>query len=282
QKHAKSYIHSIEVDGSSLTQESQIQESVVAHFQTLFTSDRGSLVAPTTYFFPTIPFSVNLVGLCELHSMEEVRDAIFRIDPNKVFGPDAFFSLFYQVCWDLVESDVEEVVLDFFSSYQMSDSFTSTFVILIPKRSNPSSWSDYRPISICNMTNKLISKILNGHFFPLLPSLISPDHSAFVKDRVEPVHEIEFEQGSKTFVERVIYEKISAFCTSCSHVGHIAVDCYISGNKPRPTLPELHRGTQSGPSNSRRDPKGKDKIPLHAPASPKGIKNKGKAVMDTT
>ncbi|GER39419.1 indole-3-glycerol phosphate synthase [Striga asiatica] len=47
QKHAKSYIHSIEADGSSLTQESQIRESAVAHFQTLFTSDRWSLVAPT-------------------------------------------------------------------------------------------------------------------------------------------------------------------------------------------------------------------------------------------
>ncbi|GER30132.1 NADH-quinone oxidoreductase subunit C/D, partial [Striga asiatica] len=46
QKRAKSYIHSIEVNGSSLNQESQIRESAVAHFQTLFTSDRGSLVAP--------------------------------------------------------------------------------------------------------------------------------------------------------------------------------------------------------------------------------------------
>ncbi|GER42505.1 1-deoxy-D-xylulose-5-phosphate synthase [Striga asiatica] len=43
QKRAKSYIHSIEADGSSWTQEAQIRESAVAHFQTLFTSDRGSL-----------------------------------------------------------------------------------------------------------------------------------------------------------------------------------------------------------------------------------------------
>ncbi|GER29302.1 DNAse I-like superfamily protein [Striga asiatica] len=42
QKRAKSYIHSIEAEGSSLTQEAQIRKSAVAHFQTLFTSDRGA------------------------------------------------------------------------------------------------------------------------------------------------------------------------------------------------------------------------------------------------
>ncbi|GER42507.1 3-dehydroquinate dehydratase, partial [Striga asiatica] len=54
QKRAKSYIHSIEADGSFLTQESQIRESAVAHFQTLFTSDRGSLVAPTVFAVTTV------------------------------------------------------------------------------------------------------------------------------------------------------------------------------------------------------------------------------------
>ncbi|GER49878.1 beta-hexosaminidase [Striga asiatica] len=46
QKRAKSYIHSIEADGSSLTQEAHIRESAVAHFQTLFTSDRGAFGPP--------------------------------------------------------------------------------------------------------------------------------------------------------------------------------------------------------------------------------------------
>ncbi|CAA0824213.1 Unknown protein, partial [Striga hermonthica] len=97
QKRAKSYIHSIEVDGSSLTQESQVRESAVIHLQTLFTSDRVSLVAPTASFFPNIPPSVDLVGLCELPNREEVRDAVFGIDPNSDSGPNGFSSLLYQV-----------------------------------------------------------------------------------------------------------------------------------------------------------------------------------------
>ncbi|CAA0830119.1 Unknown protein, partial [Striga hermonthica] len=100
--------------------------------------------------------------------------------------------------------------------------------------------------------------------------------------RVETVHEIKIEQGSETFSQRVNYKKIPAFCSSCCHVGHIAADSYISGNKPRPTLPQRHRVSQLGPSNRRRDPKGKGKGPIHAPGSPKGAKDKGKAVMVVT
>ncbi|CAA0809250.1 Unknown protein, partial [Striga hermonthica] len=99
---------------------------------------------------------------------------------------------------------------------------------------------------------------------------------------VEPVHEIEIEQGSENFSQQVIYEKIPAFCISCSHVGHIAADCYISGNKPRPTLPQRNRATRPGPSNTRRDPKWKGKSPIHAPGTPKGFKDKGKAVIEAT
>ncbi|CAA0841466.1 Unknown protein, partial [Striga hermonthica] len=139
QKRAKSYIHSIEADGSSLTQESQIRDLAVDHFQALFTADRGSLIAPTITLFPTIPPLIDIVDLCELPSREEVRDAVFGIDPNSVSGPDGFSSLFYQVCWDIIQPDVEEAVLDFFAGHRMPDSFTATSVVLIPKRPNPSS-----------------------------------------------------------------------------------------------------------------------------------------------
>ncbi|CAA0815785.1 RNA-directed DNA polymerase (reverse transcriptase)-related family protein, partial [Striga hermonthica] len=54
------------------------------------------------------------------------------------------------------------------------------------------------------------------------------------------------------------------------------------GNKPRPTPPQHNRATHPGPSNGRRDPKGKRKGPLHAPESPKGAKDTGKAGMVAT
>ncbi|CAA0824144.1 Unknown protein, partial [Striga hermonthica] len=107
----------------------------------------------------------------------------------------------------IVGTDVEEAVRDFFSGHQMPESFTSTFIILIPKTSGPSFWSDYRPISLCNVTNKIISKILNSRLAPLLPHLVSPNQSGFIKDRVisdnillaqEMIHDISHANRKRT------------------------------------------------------------------------------------
>ncbi|CAA0810091.1 Unknown protein, partial [Striga hermonthica] len=83
-KRVKSYIHSVEDNGSSVTQESQIRESARAYFHSLFSSERDLLTHPDPALFPTIPQSVDLVDLYDLPSKEEIREAVFGIDPNSV------------------------------------------------------------------------------------------------------------------------------------------------------------------------------------------------------
>ncbi|KAL6569244.1 hypothetical protein OROMI_013758 [Orobanche minor] len=63
----------------------------------------------------------------------------------------------------------------------MPPAFTATSVVWIPKKPLPSCWSDYRPISLCNVTNKIMSKILNARLASVLPLIISPNQSGFVQ-----------------------------------------------------------------------------------------------------
>ncbi|PKU73296.1 hypothetical protein MA16_Dca022879 [Dendrobium catenatum] len=62
--------------------------------------------------------------------------------------------------------------------------FTSTAIVLIPKKDNPEHWRDFRPISLCSFFNKLTSKIIAIRLGALLPRLISPNQSGFVKGRL--------------------------------------------------------------------------------------------------
>ena len=75
-------------------------------------------------------------------------------------------------------------VKDFFHIGVMPEGLNSTSIVLIPKASNPSKLSEYRPISLCNVIYKVISKCLVNRLRPLLDDLISPEQSAFILGRM--------------------------------------------------------------------------------------------------
>ncbi|KAL0287127.1 UNVERIFIED_CONTAM: hypothetical protein Sradi_7130100 [Sesamum radiatum] len=64
-----------------------------------------------------------------------------------------------------------------FSGTPMPRSFTATTIVLIPKADSPQTWNDFRPISLCNVTNKILSKLLYRRISQALPELISPSQS---------------------------------------------------------------------------------------------------------
>jgi hypothetical protein len=59
----------------------------------------------------------------------------------------------------------------------------STFLDLIPKEINPSSFARFRPISLYNVSYKIISKIISNRMKPFLPQLISPNQGGFLHKR---------------------------------------------------------------------------------------------------
>lgn len=66
----------------------------------------------------------------------------------------------------------------------MPEGWNETFIVLIPKNSNPSKIKDLRPISLCNMVYKLIAKVIMNRLKVILPDIISPNQSAFVPGRL--------------------------------------------------------------------------------------------------
>lgn len=77
-------------------------------------------------------------------------------------------------CWDIIKTDIEEACMDFFSGTPMPRSFTGTSLAFIPKVESPRYWSEFRPISLCNVSNKIFTKILSNRLSALLPKIIIP------------------------------------------------------------------------------------------------------------
>ena len=113
----------------------------------------------------------------------DIQEAMFSIPSSKSPGPDGFNSGFYKTTWRESSLLIVAAVTEFFKSGTMPRFLSTTKLVLLPKTSNPQSTTDFRPISCCNVVYKCISKLLNSRLKSILPSLISHNQSAFVKQR---------------------------------------------------------------------------------------------------
>ena len=115
---------------------------------------------------------------------EEVTTALKQMHLTKAPGPDGMSAIFYQKYWNIVGCSITNMVLNVLNGNMSITSLNGTNIALIPKINNLKKMANFRPISLCNVVNKLISKIIANRFKALLPYIISENQSAFTFDRL--------------------------------------------------------------------------------------------------
>ena len=80
--------------------------------------------------------------------------------------------------------DITNAVLVALNLGIILESINTTFISLIPKIQNPKKVSDFRPISLCNVFYKLISKVLVNRLKLVFPYVVSDSQSAFLSGRI--------------------------------------------------------------------------------------------------
>lgn len=79
---------------------------------------------------------------------------------------------------------MSDFVISILEGHSNIESINSTRLVLIPKIKSPLSFSDYRPISLCNVIYKLVSKVLANRLKKILPAILSVNQSAFTPGRL--------------------------------------------------------------------------------------------------
>ncbi|KAL0340345.1 UNVERIFIED_CONTAM: hypothetical protein Sradi_4551300 [Sesamum radiatum] len=106
-------IFGIQHEGEYLTDPIAIKDSAASFFQRLLTAEP---------VFPEEMDSEHLEDgltdedrrfLCVMPTLEEVREAVFSIDPDSVAGPDGFGAVFFHTCWEIIAEDVFGAVMSF-------------------------------------------------------------------------------------------------------------------------------------------------------------------------
>jgi hypothetical protein len=102
---------------------------------------------------------------------------------NATPSPDGLNAAFYKATWSWSKQDVHNLVSTFYTTASLPTKLNQTFITLIPKKPNPIIPQDFRPISLCNVIYKIISKSLADRLKPHLPASISQTQSAFIAGR---------------------------------------------------------------------------------------------------
>lgn len=113
----------------------------------------------------------------------EVNNALNQISEGKSPGPDGMTMEFYRHNWDIINKDLTKVVLGILNNGESVRHINKTDIVLIPKKSNCQTPMDYRPISLCNVCYKIVSKMIVNRLKPVFPHIISNSQSAFIQGR---------------------------------------------------------------------------------------------------
>ncbi|XP_074336391.1 uncharacterized protein LOC141673539 [Apium graveolens] len=169
--------------GEWKSNEVDIQEIIIDYFSELFTSLSNAGELSSGERVQNVTEEQNW-QLLEPISNEEVKCATFSMHPEKSPGYDGLNPAFYQAYWSIVEKDVVGFCQNFFNTRELQEEVNRTVVCLIPKVKQPQQMSDLRPISLCSVLSRILSKVMINRLKVRLPTLISANKSAFVEGRL--------------------------------------------------------------------------------------------------
>ncbi|XP_060210954.1 uncharacterized protein LOC132637966 [Lycium barbarum] len=178
------HINRIQKEGVWIQGEKDIG-SAVEFYQNLFAQGNFNIDRTILDPLPTSVCQEDNEMLMTIPTLNEVREAAFDINPNRPPGPDGFSSLFFKK------------------------------LIFLKNSLN-------LPISLSNVTQKIVSKVMNYRLSKIIPNLISQNQSGFVKGRAigenvllaqELIHDIKNNNKGGNVVFKIdmnkAYDKIS-------------------------------------------------------------------------
>ena len=196
--------HLTNPDGSHSTTPDQLAHTLTSYFTNIFSSQNSNQHHAGNTHFTTQSLSNSYSHSASNQSLQEgeavisneifwytysiptlleIHDIIKQMRNNAAPGLDGFNAAFYKSSWQWTKDDIYKVVMDFYSHAYMPSNVNHTFITLIPKKSNRDTPQDFRPISLCNVIYKIISKSLANRIKNHLPNYISQAQYAFVANR---------------------------------------------------------------------------------------------------
>lgn len=136
----------------------------------------------------------------------ETTRAVKSMHPYKAPDPDGFQPFLFQRFWNVVGPSVHSIVVQAFETGTFDARLNDTLLVLIPKLDNPETVKQFRPISLCNVVYKIISKVMVMRLQKFIFNFVNPLQASFIPGRhaadniliaQEMVHSIHTSQATR-------------------------------------------------------------------------------------
>jgi hypothetical protein len=112
--------------------------------------------------------------LSQVFTAAEISYVVYQLKSNAAPGPDGLNAKFFQTYWETIGGGVTQTALDILNNGGNPNTLNNTHICLIPKHNHPTTPADYRPIALCNVILKIITKTIANRIKTILPEIISP------------------------------------------------------------------------------------------------------------
>ncbi|XP_019198078.1 PREDICTED: uncharacterized protein LOC109191859 [Ipomoea nil] len=124
------------------------------------------------------------ISLSRPFTVDDVKTALFDMQPEKAPGPDSLSPAFFQHFWPILGHDLSVFIINCVEHKQFPQGLNDSNIVLIPKKSVPEKVSDLRPIALCKVVYKVLAKMLANRLKGCLDNVVSQSQSAFIPNRL--------------------------------------------------------------------------------------------------
>jgi hypothetical protein len=186
--------------GEVVTTFEEIKNLASMHYGNLYIEEGEMDQELCTQFISHIPDKISKGGNQELNNLiskEEIIAAINPFNSNKTPEPDGFTIHFYKRCCSIINLYFIRMLQYVQKSSRLGGATNSSFLALLPKEKSASSFNRFCPISLCNVSYKIRTKIISNKLNPFLSALILSNQGGFMVGRQtwdntilvqEPIH----------------------------------------------------------------------------------------------
>jgi hypothetical protein len=135
------------------------------------------------YDLSSILTAHNLEKLDVEFNQQEIESVIRNLPNSHALGPNGFNGMFIKKFWEIVKGDFIGLFNDFYASNIDLRRINSSIIALIPKKDNPVTVDDFRPISLFNYSLKCITKLLSLRLQSVILQLVHQNQYGFIKGR---------------------------------------------------------------------------------------------------